>query len=86
MKANTLKQWSEYVIKRDGYKCRVCGDKNVKLQAHHIVPRFADKSIELDTRNGIALCGLCHIAAHTTKKAMNRKYEMHADELEGAGL
>lgn len=46
------------VFQRDGYKCRVCGRNDVKLDAHHIInrnnPRVKDGGYTLS--NGVSLC------------------------------
>ena len=57
--------WSSNVLKRDGYKCQVCGliDKEI-VQAHHIIPKSIDKTKEYDVDNGITLCPNCHVREH----------------------
>ena len=61
------------VFKRDGYKCRVCGRSDVKLDAHHIEDRNLLLNGGYIKENGISLCdveGGCHMKAerfHITK-------------------
>ena len=46
------------IYKRDNYTCQICGNKNIRLNAHHIVPfqySLCDKSLNL-----ITLCQPCH--------------------------
>ena len=44
------------VFKRDGYKCRLCGDKTSKLDAHHITNRKLMPNGGYVASNGITLC------------------------------
>lgn len=49
---------------RDNWKCRSCGihcRNNVKIQAHHVVPRIRGGGDELD--NLVTLCASCHTTA-----------------------
>ena len=61
-KAPTKKQRMR-VIKRDGFKCRVCGRRSVdctdiELHVHHIKP-WANRGVT-DDENLITLCSTCH--------------------------
>jgi len=47
----------EQTLKRDGYKCKVCGSTE-HITAHHIVPRILGGPDTLD--NLITLCEDCH--------------------------
>ena len=44
------------VFQRDGYKCRVCGRNDVKLDAHHIEDRNEMPNGGYVKENGITLC------------------------------
>jgi len=46
------------VLKRDNYKCVLCGKEN-SGQVHHIIPRSKGGTEELS--NLITLCGRCHM-------------------------
>jgi transposase-like protein len=48
-------RWRENVLKKDGYKCVVCG-RDYKLEAHHIYPfsLYEDKRFDIDC--GIIMC------------------------------
>lgn len=62
-KQKTREKFREAVFKRDGNKCRVCGIKNVPLDAHHIVDRNEMPNGGYVKENGISLCNLsggCH--------------------------
>lgn len=48
------------VLKRDGYRCTMCGATE-DLQVHHVVPRRADGSN--DSANLTTLCAECHARA-----------------------
>ena len=45
-------------IIRDGYKCRMCGKTNCRLEVHHIIPRRLDGRDTI--KNLITLCSQCH--------------------------
>jgi len=54
------------VFKRDGNKCRVCGNPKAKLDAHHITDRHDMPNGGYVKENGISLCdveGGCHMKA-----------------------
>jgi len=54
------------VFERDGSKCRVCGRKDVKLDAHHITDRNEMPNGGYVKENGITLCDTengCHSKA-----------------------
>ena len=55
------KDFRARVLKRDKYKCQMCGYKVRRfLQVHHIV-RYADNTaLRYDDDNGITLCTRCH--------------------------
>jgi 5-methylcytosine-specific restriction endonuclease McrA len=60
-KARYGPHWNEIrkkVYARDGYKCRACGAKNTKLNAHHILLLRVSKTN--DERNLVTLCDSCH--------------------------
>lgn len=57
--------WRNLVLKRDNYTCRLCGKRNVRLNADHIKP-FADyPELRFDLDNGRTLCVECHIKTPT---------------------
>lgn len=64
------------VFARDGHKCRVCGNANVALDAHHITDRNLVPHGGYVKENGITLCnalGGCHEKAeifHSTGVAL----------------
>jgi len=49
------------ILKRDGYRCRICG-RTHHLQVHHIIPLSRGGSN--DPSNLITLCVVCHAAQH----------------------
>lgn len=56
------------VLKRDGYRCRRCGDGNRGrrlLHAHHIKPWAGNPSLRLDPENALTLCRPCHSWVHS---------------------
>ena len=54
----------EYVLYRDGHKCRICGgkSKDMVLEVHHVIPRSAGGTDRPD--NLITLCSHCHEGIH----------------------
>lgn len=59
------------VLKRDGYKCVICGLKE-SLAAHHILERWfwSDGGYYLD--NGVSLCPQHHLEAERTEITCER--------------
>lgn len=57
-----LARWAMAVRARAKGKCQLCGADGI--HAHHIIPKWKDKSKALDLDNGIFLCGPCHAKAH----------------------
>lgn len=64
--------WRAEVLRRDGYRCRGCGLRDVsgrRLSAHHVIfkSHCADEYVT-DRRNGLTLCNEwgkgCHQAVH----------------------
>lgn len=73
-KSLEYKQWRKSIYQRDQYTCQMCGEKGLKINAHHIKP-FAEifeeykfQTIEdacqcsqlWDINNGKTLCVDCH--------------------------
>jgi hypothetical protein len=50
------------VYRRANYRCEACGASEVKLEAHHRVPR--ERGGRDAVENLVALCVGCHQAAH----------------------
>ena len=55
--------WRMAVYRRDGFKCRFCGDDD-QIHAHHIKPWADYPDLRFDVDNGITLCPTCHRAIH----------------------
>lgn len=54
------KEWRTAVFKRDNFTCQQCGERGVRLEAHHVAS-FADHpELRMDINNGITLCFACH--------------------------
>lgn len=53
-------KWSKDVRKRDNYTCQICGTKEGKIVAHHIVPWLKNEEKRFDLQNGQTLCQSCH--------------------------
>ena len=59
-----LRRWSEFIRERDGHRCVDCHSRR-NLSAHHIARKALFTAAELETGNGITLCGTCHRDAHS---------------------
>lgn len=63
MKKQIRNYFRNSVFQRDGYKCKVCGRSDVKLDAHHITDRSEIINSGYVLENGITLCDVengCH--------------------------
>lgn len=56
--------WRMAVFERDDFRCQICGNIGIYLQAHHIKSwcDYPDLRIKID--NGITLCKNCHSEIH----------------------
>lgn len=57
-------EWRESVFERDDYTCQDCGERGVKLNAHHIKRRATHPELATDVDNGVTLCIECHANRH----------------------
>jgi len=65
---------------RDGYTCKHCGKRGVRLEAHHIVFRSHGGKDTLD--NLLTLCGQCHHHLHQGKITLKvRGVHGHLDQI-----
>lgn len=55
-----LRIWRTLVFKRDDYTCQQCGERGGKLNADHIIPKWADTALIYTLSNGRTLCYACH--------------------------
>jgi len=71
------RQWHLAVYKRDGYRCRWCGEKpkGRHLQAHHIWPRNKYPERIFDVSNGITLCESCHYKTYYREEELILMFE-----------
>lgn len=58
------KEWRKAVFERDYYTCQKCGNKSVRLNAHHILGYADNKEERTLLSNGITLCKKCHKNYH----------------------
>jgi hypothetical protein len=65
--------WATAVKKRDGWRCRVCGDSSGRLYADHVVEIY-DGGSATDIRNGQTLCAKHH-AEKTARERARRAAE-----------
>ena len=57
-------QLRKLVLKRDNYKCQVCGTGDSELHCHHITGVEINPVESADVDNCVTLCKLCHKKAH----------------------
>ena len=58
-RSNDYKIWKDKILKRDNYKCVLCGE-NKNLEIDHIKPLVLYPHLALDINNGRVLCQKCH--------------------------
>lgn len=61
------KNWRLEVWKRDNFRCRICFNKQSRLNplnAHHIKSRARHPKLIMDLDNGLTLCRDCHDIVH----------------------
>lgn len=68
METTDYKDWRKSVFERDDYTCIDCGNKNCKLNAHHIKSWLEYPNNRYDIDNGATLCIDCHKRVHKHKK------------------
>lgn len=56
-------RWRRIVLKRDGYRCVLCGSTE-QLHVHHIAPWAEVPWLRIVPENGITLCVDCHADMH----------------------
>jgi len=49
------------LLKRDLYRCRLCGARSRQLDLHHIIPVWARPDLVLDSDNIATVCRACHL-------------------------
>lgn len=69
------------VFDRDSHKCRVCGEDQQCLDAHHITDRNLVPNGGYVKENGISLCPSCHLRAEEWHHLGEGLPQYHPDEL-----
>lgn len=64
-KTYEFKQFVKKVLKRDNYKCTICGYKNGRLNVHHLDGYNWCEGKRTSIDNGVTLCKDCHEEFHT---------------------
>ena len=62
------RKWQRLVKKRDNFQCKICGDNESILVAHHIKSYKHYPEMRYEVDNGITFCRKCHIQLHTIHK------------------
>lgn len=58
-----LSKWAKKIYKQNNYQCLACGYRaggNIRLEAHHIVPKSINPKLAYRLSNGVTLCSKCH--------------------------
>ena len=72
--------WREQVFKRDGFKCRECGNDK-KIHAHHIKTWEDAPELRVEVNNGLTLCTVCHNKHHhIDRKPWNQGKKMSLEQ------
>jgi 5-methylcytosine-specific restriction endonuclease McrA len=61
--ASKLSKWAKKIYKKNNYTCVACGYRaggNLRLEAHHIVPKSINPQLAYRISNGVTLCSECH--------------------------
>lgn len=57
-------KWQKAVLLRDNNQCQDCGDRENKLDCHHLKRTLDYPYLAYDLSNGVAVCKRCHIIRH----------------------
>ena len=68
MSQSKYKIWRELVFIRDDWTCQECGQRGLRLEAHHIKSWIDYPELWFDVDNGITYCKPCHLDIHKTIK------------------
>jgi 5-methylcytosine-specific restriction endonuclease McrA len=71
--------WRKSVFERDDYTCKCCGERGVKLAAHHILNFAEHKDLRVEVDNGITLCEGCHKSFHSIYGVKNNNKQQLND-------
>jgi len=63
--------WIKQALRRDSFRCLLCGDGDNLLHVHHIIPWSIDPDNNFHPDNGITLCQECHTIIHINKSQFN---------------
>ncbi len=73
---SSIRLWRQQVFERDNYTCQICSQKGGRLDADHIISRWANPSLIYNVFNGRTLCHECHKQTDTYgRKAIRRPNE-----------
>lgn len=79
-------QWVRDVYERDDYTCQCCGDRGVKLNAHHLDGYNWCIEKRTDVDNGVTLCEDCHYDFHRQYGYGNNTRQQYEEWLESKRL
>ncbi len=62
------RRWRRAVLRRDGYTCQCCGEREKTLTAHHMERWIDAPRLRFDVANGLTLCLPCHRQLHSRRR------------------
>jgi 5-methylcytosine-specific restriction endonuclease McrA len=57
-------RWRRIIHKKFDHKCAICGTKDIKLHAHHVVSWSDNVELRYNVENALLVCELCHSIIH----------------------
>jgi hypothetical protein len=65
------KRWVKMVLRRDHYRCQICGSA-ANLNAHHIKHFVNNPKLRTEISNGLTLCESYHREEHKKERILNK--------------
>lgn len=69
------------VLERDGYRCRLCGERSDELTLHHVLPIWARPDLAADPDNLASVCRTCHLTLNGHELAYVEHFGRAATEI-----
>lgn len=74
-----ISKWRKKIYARDGYICKNCNGKNLKLNAHHLYSWDLNEDKRFSLDNGVTLCEECHRNFHKKYGYGNNTLEQYLE-------
>ena len=79
MSQSKYKIWRELIFIRDNWICKECGQRGLRLEAHHIKSWRDYPELRFDVNNGITLCKDCHLDIHRSIKCNDVEKKLRSE-------